>query len=102
MIKLGHTGVVYSVTAVVTVAASLGFVACPPPPPITRVEIQITDTVIGGRVTVVVNPDCVTVTRGYCAVVVTLVYGGRTTVQGNLHVTVGLSVFQMEGSICNH
>jgi hypothetical protein len=29
---------------------------------------------------------------------VIFVYGGNTTVQGKLHVTVGLSVFQIAGS----
>lgn len=66
-VKLGHTGVVYNVTPVVMVAGRLDVAVLPPPPlppPTTIVEIQMTDTVRGGRVTVVVNPELVTVTSG--------------------------------------
>lgn len=54
-VKLGHTGVVYNVRPVVAVADALGVVLCCLPPPTTSVEIQMTETVIGGFVTMVVN-----------------------------------------------
>lgn len=98
-VKLGQTGVVYNVTPVVRVARPLPLGVARSPPPMTKVEIQITETVSGGRVIVVVKPDSVTVTRGYCVVVVILVYGGRTTVHGKSQVTVGFSMFQIVGSI---
>lgn len=94
-VKSGHTGVVYSVRIVMTVAGTLGFVVCLLPHSTTSVEIQMTATTTGGCVTVVVKPGSVTVTGGHCWVVVTFVYGGRTTVQGNSHVIVGSSVFQI-------